>query len=567
MADTDNKDLDKQIEGMEKLQKAVHSAAETIKGISAGTLQKVAQAALSVKGAVDMISVGMKGLSGEVEKGKLKTTFYEAQKELKELDKALEKSPGNIADLARKYTLLNVQIEHTKDKMELLKKQSEKAQENMVNGSQKAQKEYKRCEKEISSTKDELQELKSKARDTKISLLFDNDATEKVKEIGERLKEVGSIALDVGKKAGSFLGGIAKSGIEYNAKKQSEGASEGEGGSFEEQAAALQENVETLKGELLGALTGDLFAALDEGFLPQINEWLTRILDTLSEEGIAGIPDVIQSIIDEALGMLNGNGQEGFLESGFSSLANFLDGLMGNLGSLAEAALILIGALADGLIECLPEITKKAGELIRSFIEGLSEHIPKLIPKAAEMIGTLIVGLTGMIPDLFSAALTLIGAIIDGIGSVDWISLANNIIDGLIKGLLGGLKALMDTVKKMASDVFNSVKNFFGIKSPSKKFQWIGEMSGEGYEVGFENSMDDAEKVVRRRSSALLGTFEANISYRLPSMSGLEKSLSANLIGNTRSYAQIMVPLSLDGREVARATAWWTGEQLSWEEM
>ena len=50
MADTDNKDLDKQIEGMEKLQKAAHSAAETIKGISAGTLQKSCPGSLKRKG-------------------------------------------------------------------------------------------------------------------------------------------------------------------------------------------------------------------------------------------------------------------------------------------------------------------------------------------------------------------------------------------------------------------------------------------------------------------------------------------------------------------------------------
>lgn len=30
--------------------------------------------------------------------------------------------------------------------------------------------------------------------------------------------------------------------------------------------------------------------------------------------------------------------------------------------------------------------------------------------------------------------------------------------------------------------------------------------------------------------------------------------------------ARIEVPVSIDGREVARATAWYMGEQLAWEE-
>jgi hypothetical protein len=49
-------------------------------------------------------------------------------------------------------------------------------------------------------------------------------------------------------------------------------------------------------------------------------------------------------------------------------------------------------------------------------------------------------------------------------------------------------------------------------------------------------------------------TLERNISYSLQATGG-------NL---TR---QIVVPVTLNGREIARATAWNMGEQLAWEEM
>ena len=51
-----------------------------------------------------------------------------------------------------------------------------------------------------------------------------------------------------------------------------------------------------------------------------------------------------------------------------------------------------------------------------------------------------------------------------------------------------------------------------------------------------------------------LGSLEQNVSYNLT---------AAGKAPDTT----IVVPLTLDGREIARATAWSMGEQLAWEEM
>jgi hypothetical protein len=50
------------------------------------------------------------------------------------------------------------------------------------------------------------------------------------------------------------------------------------------------------------------------------------------------------------------------------------------------------------------------------------------------------------------------------------------------------------------------------------------------------------------------GSFERDISYNL--------SATGSMADMT-----IVVPLSLDGREIARATAWSMGQQLAWEEI
>lgn len=46
----------------------------------------------------------------------------------------------------------------------------------------------------------------------------------------------------------------------------------------------------------------------------------------------------------------------------------------------------------------------------------------------------------------------------------------------------------------------------------------------------------------------------------------MARALTADVTASAKMDAQITVPVSIDGREVARATAWYMGEQLAWEE-
>ena len=61
----------------------------------------------------------------------------------------------------------------------------------------------------------------------------------------------------------------------------------------------------------------------------------------------------------------------------------------------------------------------------------------------------------------------------------------------------------------------------------------------------------------------MLGAFTADVDYNLPSLSSYAQDLGASISANAST--QITVPVEIDGREVARATAWYTNEQLAWE--
>lgn len=69
-------------------------------------------------------------------------------------------------------------------------------------------------------------------------------------------------------------------------------------------------------------------------------------------------------------------------------------------------------------------------------------------------------------------------------------SVGENFISGLIEGLENNslINQLIDSASSVAGTIVDTVKDFLGIHSPSRKGRWLSEMFGEGLVVGAENS-------------------------------------------------------------------------------
>jgi len=83
------------------------------------------------------------------------------------------------------------------------------------------------------------------------------------------------------------------------------------------------------------------------------------------------------------------------------------------------------------------------------------------------------------------------------------------------------------------------------------------------YAKGIDDNIDKVESSVEDVSRTVAGSFTADVGYNLPDIAGYAADLSAAITAQTST--EIVVPISIDGREVARATAWYTNEQLAWE--
>lgn len=345
------------------------------------------------------------------------------------------------------------------------------------------------------------------------------------------------------------------------------------GGQFynamEEQSKTFEGQMSTLKDNiagLTGAITEELFAGLAETTLPMVNDWVDQLMTATQEGGIEGAIEVAGGILTEMLTALL-NGAPRFIETATSLVSSFLQSIRDNGPQITEGAINVITTLITGFVNMVPDIISTAGTLIAGLVNGIANNLPQILQSGIKLIVSLISGIGQATPQIISAIGNLVVALGRAILQTDWIGVGKDIIRGLINGIGAMGSALWDAARSIASKALSAIKGFFGIRSPSRVMK---KEVGEQLNAGIAEGMKDYSKIdksalgVSKRVTSQL-TYDMN--YNLPNTQDLLGGLSAGITGTFSGAQTITVPLYIDGREVARATAWRMGEQLSWEEM
>lgn len=336
-------------------------------------------------------------------------------------------------------------------------------------------------------------------------------------------------------------------------------AMENQSQTFTGQMSTLQDNVNALAG----ALTEDLFGTLAESALPQVNTWVGELLTAAETEGVTGAVDMAGTIMTEALTAIL-NAAPSFIETATSLVNSFLGAIGAAAPQVSTGAIQLVMTLAQGLVDMAPNLISTAATLIASLVNGLAENFPQIVSMAGQLIMTLGSSLIQNLPTLITAAGNLVAAIVEEIMSTDWIQVGKDIIQCLINGIGAMAGALWDAATNIASSAIDGLMKGLDSHSPSKKAEKAGRTVTKGLVKSFEED-ETVGKSARSLGNMAARSLSIGVDYSLPDLRETAKSLSASISSTSVGGARIEVPVSIDGREVARATAWYMGEQLAWE--
>lgn len=245
--------------------------------------------------------------------------------------------------------------------------------------------------------------------------------------------------------------------------------------------------------EIIPVLIDKLVYLISENAVFLIEAGMNLLMSLLT-----GIVNALPQLVNAAVGIIVelayqiGNFLPELIPTIIDAVLLIVETLIDNIDLLIDAAIAIIMGLADGLITALPRLIEKMPYIIEKLVDALIRNAPKLLSAGFELIVKLGSAFTDNIPVLMGAVGKLMGSIVNKISSINWLQVGKDIISGIGKGLGAMGKWLVDAAVGVAKGALNGIKNFFGIKSPSRKMRdEVGVQMAAGLGIGFENEMDN----------------------------------------------------------------------------
>lgn len=226
-------------------------------------------------------------------------------------------------------------------------------------------------------------------------------------------------------------------------------------------------------------------------------------------ENVPLVTAEMSSFVEELIELLKAELPR-FLEQGVASINNILDGIIEAIPSVMTEMTNFVSNMINLLKENLPFFLEKGAETIQNLLQGLSDRMPDLIggladgladmiyliasnlpeflEKGIEIVGELLSGLIESIPDILAKIPGWLKEIGEAFMDKDWGKIGKDIIKGIASGITNAVTGLVDSAIKACKKLVKSVKEFFGIASPSKLFE---------KEVGYQLPAGEAKGVVK----------------------------------------------------------------------
>lgn len=131
---------------------------------------------------------------------------------------------------------------------------------------------------------------------------------------------------------------------------------------------------------------------------------------------------------------------------------------------------------------------------------------------------------------------------------------------GLAQGINAGSGAAISAANRLASQVATTMNNALKVGSPSKVTRKIGGFTTEGFVLGILDDIRNVKSAAERVADAAIPT--GRIAERMVYAGAYMPDSSYEYSGTVDATYTIIVPVILEGREVARVTAPYTEAEL-----
>ena len=181
-------------------------------------------------------------------------------------------------------------------------------------------------------------------------------------------------------------------------------------------------------------------------------------------------------------------------------ISTVFNAIVGVISSVMSAIWGVITAVWNAILPFIQPILNVMSAVISTVFGGIAAVVNSLmnaiktyiINPVATAVG-YVVGTVGQIAtSIKNAVQNAYNAVAGFIGN--FTSAGKNLIDGLVKGVMGAKDAVVNKIREICSGALDAVKNFFGIKSPSRVMAQMGKFMMQGWSGGLESMRDAVVK-------------------------------------------------------------------------
>lgn len=247
------------------------------------------------------------------------------------------------------------------------------------------------------------------------------------------------------------------------------------------------------------------------------------------------------------------------LISSLESQIKYMDEYQANINKAMELG------IDKGLLKKLSDGSKESAEILAGIVKGGEEKVQELNDKFKQVeegketfegtLKTLQTDFEGTMDEMVRKTME----------AVDQMDMSQKMATAALytmQGYANGISQYEYLVDAAISRVADRVQSKFNsrlqIQSPSK----VAEESAMYWDLGL---VEGLEKYIPNIETASTNVANTVINSFNPEQ--IASPAAAAVQERTSQMMAAPVVLELDGREIARTTAWWTGEQLAWEEM
>lgn len=270
----------------------------------------------------------------------------------------------------------------------------------------------------------------------------------------------------------------------------------------------VQTLIENLPLLLEGAL--QLVMGLAQGILdaiPVLIAALPAIIVSIVEFIVASIPQIIDAGIQLLTSLVSALPE--IITAVVEAIPQIIEGLvtaiLGSIPQIIEAGVQLLVSLIQNLPQIITTVVSAIPQILASLVNAIIGSIPQIITAGVQLFVSLIKNLPTIIVEIVKAVPQIIAGLVSafGEGVSQLVNVGANLVRGLWQGIQSLASWLWNKVSGWVSSIWNGILDFFGIASPSKQMDWVGEMLVEGLAGSINANGKDAVRAAEGMSQGI----------------------------------------------------------------